>query len=240
MDNFEIDIDKTKETRGYKKIQNYLNGIVNESDFQKRIMRFRKKYKLPIRGLKNGEYPFDVVYRNDFREELDYYCLKELGLDHSWSMMIQDYIIYNNFNMELLGGSMFDISDLNFQLNETPPEIGLKSIISNLQEKVRTHPIAIFISPYASERDIIDYVQKLYKTSIRTLQFDYKNPEIRIGKIRKRNQKVGERNKFIVSNSALSGRKIVSLVTEKYGKAMDYTYVNRIKKGGLSNKKKHR
>ena len=101
----------------------------------------------------------------------------------------------------------------------------LGRILDNIAD---SFPLALLISPYATGRDIIDFVKKKYKTQIEPAQSAYKWTGINIGKVRKRNLSVQERDLFICKHKHLPTKRIVSLVADEYGEVLDYTYVNKI------------
>jgi hypothetical protein len=90
------------------------------------------------------------------------------------------------------------------------------------------YPIAIRISPYASLRDILDYVKKTYKVAIEPIQGKYRNKDIKIGKIKPSNGKIQERNQFIYQNRDKTGKELKRLVYEKFGDNLPYEYIPKI------------
>jgi len=118
--------------------------------------------------------------------------------------------------------------------NETKKQIYFEEI-SNIEI---AYPVAIAITPYASKREIIDFVEKGYKTMIEPLQKKYGFSASKMGKIKKRKKHIQDRNDFIYENRRLPRRKIMEMVTDKFPKLdpIDYAYVSKI----ISNEKKRR
>ena len=98
------------------------------------------------------------------------------------------------------------------------------------------YPLAIRLSPYASERDIIDYVKKNYAFTIAPAQKSYQKSGVPIGKLRKKDQKREERNEFIYQNRRLTGKELMGLVNDKFGEVLDYGHIRKII--SLENKKR--
>jgi hypothetical protein len=100
--------------------------------------------------------------------------------------------------------------------------------VDYLKECAELHPIAILLDPYMNERDLIDFVKKTYKEYIEPLQKKYRDPKLKINRIRNKNPRIKERNKFIYDHRDMHITKLTSLVSEKFRKTLDYTYVQRI------------
>jgi len=98
-------------------------------------------------------------------------------------------------------------------------------MIENIGE---SYPIAIFITPYATQRDILDYVKKQYTTHIKPVQDKYTEKGVEIGKKRGENYHTSERDSFICKNNHLPSSKIASMVREKYGDMLEYSHINKI------------
>ena len=230
MDNFSFDTEKGKQTQAYKKVLGYVEKIIQDPKFQKAVIKFRKKYKLPLNGLKEG-YPFHL-YGTDFRLKTDNFAKIVLGLEDGWSLVIENYIIYNRIETDLASGSpMMEILDLNFQLNGPLTDRNIRMEKGNaldLKEKVSNLPVAILISPYASERDIVDLIKKLYKTTIKPIQLNYKGPWIELGEIRGRKKQARNIARFIYEKRSLPAKDIASLVAEKFKKYFDQSYIYKI------------
>ncbi|MDP2855538.1 MAG: hypothetical protein Q8N90_00225, partial [bacterium] len=91
--------------------------------------------------------------------------------------------------------------------------------------------------PYASERDIIDFVRLNYKSNIKPIQESYATRnKLKIGSFRKRKHSVEERDDFIYRNKHLSQLKIKALVKERFGITLDYPYIGKI----ISRERKNR
>jgi len=180
---------------------------------------------------------------SDFRGEIhtlaDKYNLVDFWIDD-----VIDFVLYNEFfpkkikpHIQVIDLQEFvdddhtlpkefimehDLSD-DF-LEETPAE----ALQRDLRGLTKPLPVIIAFSPTATGNDIIDYVKKRYVEKIKPLQKKYEAESPQIGKIRKRNDTIRERDAFICENKNLSGEKLASLVNKKYSCNLGYTYVNRI------------
>jgi hypothetical protein len=139
------------------------------------------------------------------------------------------YIIYNTWFDFWSFGGLVQVEDVNQYLNGPFQfEYEEEANIDYLKGVFEEYPISILISPYASQRDVIDFIKKTHVTHIRPLQEKYQKPDVKIGKVRKRNNKVLVRNKFIYENRNLSKRKIAHLVADNFDEVLDYTYIAKI------------
>lgn len=212
------------------KLESYVNGLVEMPEFQKQVRILRKKYKLPKKGQK--EFP-SHLYSTDFFSRASAFSRK-LGLGDHWGLVITHYVLHNKIDFDVsFGATQFIPLDLNHLLNWDGPyefrdQLLPKARLADLKEAVQTYPVAILITPYASEREIIDYIKRAYRPSIQAIQELYQNPKVKIGKVRQRNQEVKKRNQFIYRNRALGAKELVSLVASKYGRTHDRTYINSI------------
>lgn len=131
-----------------------------------------------------------------------------------WSDVIEDYIYFNR--LEKTPPRLYYTNSYNLCMLADLQEIVEDPFSKKLTEADNDiFPIAIRISPYASERDILDYVRKM-APAIKEWQKPYIKPGVKIGKIRKKNPLIEERNNFVYENRSLSYKKIVSLVMKKF------------------------
>jgi hypothetical protein len=222
-------------TNAQGKVWKYLKGLCEDPDFLQKIRRVRKKYNLPPNGITEVVQVKPKVIKlpehlsgSNFQNEIDKFT-KELGLSSYWSEAIQYHVAYNQWFDFWSFGGLVQVDDLNTYINgpfryDGDEEGDLDYVKMILEE----HPIAITISPYASLRDILDFLKKTYKTDIEPLQNKYKKTEIKLGKMRKRNASVYARNQFIYENKHLASKKLMALVSDEFGEVLDYTYISKI------------
>lgn len=239
--------DRTEETSGQKKLWNYLYGLSDDVAFLKRVALLRKKYKIPENGCEvtYGKNDDGTVFVRmpDFLGSSGLWgdaieLAESLGLDILCADVVEHFVIHNDWNLSSLGRMFFTI-DINHIFddpysNEDDPA----EKIAELKMLTKTRPIAIFVSPYASQRDLVDHIKKTFASEIEPMQKKYQDPNIKIGAVRARSERVRERNKFIRENAHLSSKEIMGLVHEKFGEVLDYTYIAKIIASGKQKKKK--
>jgi len=230
------DVEAEYSTAGHKKFLRYFEEVVNTKPFQEEISRLREKYKIPINGFttSNRIYPpEDWVYRSSkervrFNRELEKLCERNNLHYMDSSLLLEPYIFYNELDLkdvvyERGVFNLFHVSDLAEEAKEPFGKSFRDS--DNL-----AYPVAVRISPYASLRDILDFVKKVYKRSILPMQEQYRIKGVRIGKSKKRKSSIKERNDFIYQNRHLPRKEIMRLIGDKFGEnsVIDYAYIGKI------------
>jgi hypothetical protein len=79
-----------------------------------------------------------------------------------------------------------------------------------------------------TERDIIDFIKKTYKSSIEPIQKKYRKVNIKLRDVRTKSKKKQSRNAFIYEHRDMPIMTLTSLVSKTYGKILDYTYIQTI------------
>lgn len=209
-------------SQGFKKLWNYFLNIVQTEKFQNDIKAIRHKYSIEVS--ENGT-------ANDLQNGLRIPFLKEMGAlsskygltSSTWWTTFEPYI-FNNTLVEPMDTDICILSD-----NINDPDLS--------QDDVEHHPVSIRISPYASKRDILDFVERIYPF-IASIQDSYKDPNIKIGKFNTRDPVIKEREDFIYQNKHLPRKEVMKMVTDKFGKGyeVDYAYIGKI----ISNTEKRR
>lgn len=88
--------------------------------------------------------------------------------------------------------------------------------LKHLQQESEYYPLHIRLSPYASQRDIVDYIQANWKTIGKELK-KMKGKEVLLGKIKKKDLERRERDKFMYENRDLPEKEIRKLLREYLG-----------------------
>ena len=230
-----------------EKMYLYLTSLASDQAFLARVAEIRERHGIPESGFENDlkdEFEFmnslpktreSKGNETDFQK--DVYDLGEsFNASVGWLTNIRDYVFYNDFfytkvsplvEMVDVLGLTDEIAEMDVDLyeeDEADENAVVRRVLNNL---TNSYPLAIFISPYATGRDIIDFIKK-NKTSIETLQNKHRDSGVRIGKVRKRKANVQERDLFICNNKHLSAKALMSKVNEKFGTQLDYDYVNKI------------
>ena len=194
---------------------------------------------LGVYDRKYDEEAQDYLNNEEFEKKKENF-IKKHGLDlfdESFDLLVY----YGSVKpMEMLGYCrFFDVVDFQNSLSMEPIEIDgqeifghkdHKSVYRSLEYLAKGTPIALFIHPYMSERDIIDAVRKTYKVRIKPLQDSYKSKDINLQKVRTKSKKLKKRNNFIYENRELPIEQLAELVNQKFrdGEYYDYTYVQSI------------
>lgn len=214
--------DPYKNSQGLKKLWNYFLNVVKTDKFQEQIKRIRNKYKISI-GQNTDFHKLPDDIRKPLMEDLENLS-NQYGLSYNtWWTSLEPYILTN----ELIEPLDTDICMLCDNIND--PDLS--------KEDIEHYPVSVRISPYASKRDILDYVERFFPYILHT-QKDYINKNIKIGKFKTRKTNIQERNDFIYKNRNLSRKEIMRLVGDKFGPnaVIDYGYIGKI----ISMEKKRR
>ncbi len=220
-------------TKGFKKLWNYIYEITKKESFQNYMQDLRDKYKIPVNGfqIKTETWthpPEEWIYSNNrvaivkIRKKLRKFCLQYQLSPKDWLSIFESYLFYNELQLYLEPNShnLCLVSDL---INKTN---SLGKIIA--KDEIAFYPVALQISPYASKRDILDYIQKIYKTEIKPMQEKFRKPKINIGKYRTKKQSIQQRNNFIYENRNLPKKEIMHLLSAKYDNYPDYGEIGKI------------
>ena len=214
--------DRNYSTRGWGKLWKYYVEITKKEYFQNKIIELRKQHKIPEEGYKHPkppqtyttpppewQYQFRGIGQSYIQErvkildELKLLCEK-YGLHYvDWLHVIEDYVFYNK---------------LVYLMDENAYNLCLLADLANNKRKStfsrdfelwddKFYPIAIRISPYASKRDILNYVAKM-APMIKEYQKPYINPNIKIGKVKKKKYSAQKRNEIVWKNKDFGVEKI--------------------------------
>lgn len=233
-ENFSLVADKHFNTQGHKKLWRYVEEVVQSDSFKEDIQGLRKAYKIPeglILADSQPMPPLEWENRDNtavvkmLMEDIDALCYK-YGLPC--------FELHDTF----LGQVFFDGAPTKYADNFQAYNLcAMQDILNDKEEpwsdrKVESddfaYPIAIRLSPYASRRDIIDFVEQTYTPFIKELQDRYKMIDVEIGKQRKRDPATVARNNFIYENRRKSRKIIMKLVAEKYKEVLDEGHISKI------------
>jgi len=225
-------IDECYSTQGYKKLWAYFLDITKKDYFQKVIKDIRKNFKMPLKGFKpikvrnkiyyhyppkKWEYCHNYEATKKINRALESICNK-YNLHHmDWYETIEHYLFYNKIRpiYHLNSSNLCLIQDLIEEKKEAELE-RKEGVYNGFFEKSDNFffPITIRINPYASQRDIIDYIKRMYPT-IKELQQKYIKKEVKIGKVRSKNKAIQKRNDFIYKHKSKSLKEIRKLLAKK-------------------------
>lgn len=233
IERFQEQIDAYASTKGRRKMWNYFQAIAKTDYFVNKIKTLRKDCEIPENGFEcpSESWPlpptgFNRKHHTKLHSGLEEIC-KKYSLHYlDWFGAIEMYLFYNKLEDPIHNTNAGDLCYIADLVLEKEDPFG-----KNTQENDDlSYPLAIRVSPYASQRDIIDFVKKTYKFGIKELQNKYKAKEVKIGKIKSKKSDIQARNEFIYENRNLPRRKIMEMVLEKFGNklAVDYGYIGKI------------
>jgi len=229
------------ENQPQQKLLRYLDDYLESNKFQLKIKILREKFGIPQNGFPiSQERELSLSQNNNFinriylPEKLKEIPLRNINL--AIKEAIKDFSLENNgvfpfFRLYLFYNKKFDfpfveklphdetnlcgIERVKFDLNEYSSAIPPEYAIKILKQKYDKYPVSIKIHPSASSKDLIIFIKKnwLY---IKSLLEEYEDKKSKVGKSRKRNPQIKERNQFIYENRYLSYKEISKKVRKKF------------------------
>lgn len=206
-----------------------VNGIdPTEKDLKNLSNRFRIPdnfpNNFPIQKFNNNEHPIRIL-NAEMRK-----VINSLPLDSIYfSSLVRYYILFNKFFYDELEDfkSRFhseNVCELEDALEEDlpdgdDPDFNLRAHNEMMEIKLGRYPIALRIHPEASQRDIVEYIKKHW-LEIKFYQDQYvsKNKKASFKNSKtKENPWKKERRDYIYENRHLLRKKIMELVTTKFG-----------------------
>jgi len=198
-------------TAAQNKIWVSLQGKLDTPELKKKVIDLRKKLGIAPEGSRKRPSDLDqrglVLSADSLRQELE--------LDFMWILTIADYILHNELRWHSSFGGLIEVTD----------------------EGAGLRPVSIRVSPYAKPTDIVDYIEKAYKTEIEPIQKKYKKATGWIGRFNKKNTQLQKVRDFVFKNRAVSSKKLATMVRERFGKPIDYTYVSKIRREEIRRRK---
>lgn len=206
--------------QGLKKMEQYISDLCKHESFKHQIQKARTRFNIPMNGFKlhydkrGYSEPFAKYISSKNQRELYLYtrenlCKKFYLHPFYYADRLIHFILFNsdinNWTVYCEDGGVCQVRE--------PIEDG-----PGYDEYDNQYfPVAIRISPYATQRDLIDFIKnKTTWAHIADLQSKYQDEHLRLGKLRKRDSKIQERNEFIYKNRHLPFKKIAALLEKKY------------------------
>lgn len=229
------------QSQGLTKLVSSFNALVRTQSFKNEVISLRKKYHIPLEGFllkeainspvsmegslmepKEWVYAGKPEYRHKIREDAEKILNPRGFFGLHWHLCFKAYLLY----------------DLNFANNEPVIESSLCKVTDVEEDETMRHyievegrfnefPVAIQISPYATTRDIIDFIRK-NKNQIQYIQSRFQNPISNIKKIRTKNPLKQARNDFIYKNRNLRHKQIIALLPKELNFGVDEGSIGKI------------
>lgn len=223
-EDFNNNIQSHKESKGSQKLWNYFLEITKKDYYKNLIVELREKYKIPKDGFKPDKDGFchfpplnSILYNNTAEENelrneiIEKICKKYQLRWFDFSDVIMGYLFYNELS-RLEDWGLYELCWIQNIVDEKKHPFEP----STQQDFDSAFPIAIRISPYASQRDIIDYIKNKENWEIISAnQKQYKDPNTKIGKVKSKKQSIQERNNLIFENKDKPLKEIRELLTDK-------------------------
>ena len=228
---YKENIEPYLKSKGFQKMWNYFIEITKTDYFVNFIKDTRAKYGIPAKGFgpdddnsfyippkgfnKLPELHTDIVEKVCKKFKLHYFDYLDV---------VELYVLYDILQPLADANScgLFRISDV---VNEKEDPFG--ELFQ--QSDDMAYPVAIRISPYASQRDLVDFIKnKAVKKIILSYQDKYRVKDIRIGKVRSKKDNIQRRNEFIYQNKGLPRKQIMRMVTDKFKETLDYGHIGKI------------
>ena len=224
-----------------KKALEYFYEVSAKQDFNDAVWEMRAKY-MPKRVIKPGDFgPGDPeklqFYPSPLQGDVFLYEKTEQIEKEIQEKFVKKYALNNSFAYAIWYHIFHDLDFITYMEDES---LGLCKVAdlkqkpkhkygkTHIDNELSAYPLAIKISPYASERVIRDFITKEFKTSIHPLQLKYSNPKIKLGKLRAKDPAVTKRNQLIWSLRDLPRIEIRRAVRKQTGEFLDEGTVNKI------------
>lgn len=192
--------------KGYKRLYNYFLDISKTKPFSDQIRRLRKKYDIPKDGFSKTDHTGFVEWSDKHNQTYSkplfqevYEICEKFFLPKEWWKAVMEAVFHNSE----------DPNDLGFGTTS-----GL-CVIDDLGTESKDYPVAIRINPYASERDILEFVKLTYQHEIKPKLKKYRNKASLVDKVKTKNPEIQGRNDFIYKNRHLPLKEIRSMLGKK-------------------------
>lgn len=173
--------------QGSEKLWAYFEEKMLSKPIQLMIRQIRKKCKIPDNGIKTPNKFYTLPPKGITKSGGKYViseaknicnCLRLLPID--WSNTIEHYIYFN-----VLDRDLEIISDLCVTLGANDLLDDIKFVTKNtfIKDVLSLYPLSIHISPYATQRDVLDYIKKHW-SEIKQFISSYSDKKTAIGKVR--------------------------------------------------------
>jgi hypothetical protein len=202
---------KQKSSQDFNKMWNYVLELIKSEEFKKEIKNIgtglAKKISIRIDGRDSAL---------SFIPDALYLC-KKYNLHVFWSEFLTEYILTGKINKpsdELKEMGLCDVVCIN--------ELGMVMSDQGNMFDFNNFPIAIRISPYTTQRDLIDFIKKNFKTQIEPIKKLFTNKKSRVGKIRSKDENLEKAKEYILNNQNKTRQKLSKEIKEKFGITKQY------------------
>ncbi len=249
---------KKRRGSGFKKIESYYEELVRSKFLEKKCNFIRLMSQIPESGYKYKNKPADgdihwmypvaipkkwAGYRDNnlgIRVATYIYQLQEeLQLAGPvWQIIITNCLFFDRLpNPQFLKITSLDLCGVGdakkrfysyLDALESNDQDLINRVGLEMEEELRFFPVSLKISPYASKRDILDFIGRNFD-HIKNLQDEYRKPHVELGKIKKKGKKTSDRNDFIYKihwNKPL--KDVANEVYKKFNQHLDVGHIGKI------------
>ena len=214
-------------TSGFAKLWWYFVAITESAVFKQEILKIRATHGILKDGYalpEKGEWthpPLEWKAQKDrdrwparsrVLRDLDSLCMGYALLPRDWTGPMENYLFYNR----VLFFPQPHMRNLCFMSDAVTGADLLGHKIDDADRQA--YPLLIHVSPYASERDILDFIRKTFNPEMARVLTQYKKGDVKIGKYRKRNKTVRERNQLLKEKGGRSDKELAKIAREKFPK----------------------
>lgn len=223
---------------GHKRLVAYFDEVIRTDGFQSKVQKLREKHAIPISGytfIRDGTFhpipPKEWMGVNKkeygaFMEDIQKLCEQYDLFFPDWYEAMQYCLFFNRGSIpypipENLSHDLMLVSDVIAEKSwQRPKNLSLH------EEGI--FPIALRISPYASGRDISDYIKNYYTSEIRPLQEKYKKQGVRTGKVNTKNLIKQEIQDFIHSHNTEPLKTLEHEIAVRFKEHLDVGHIGKI------------
>lgn len=222
-----------------EKLLTYLDHFIESDFFQKIVIETREELNIPKKGfnkskdeITNPSWDDYILYvpeelkedkgeilrfvNSQIRKTYEKFPVNDIRI----TAIFTAYIYYNLKIYKILSdiNNICAIEDIKQTIQERE---GLKLGIEEINRMIGTdtYPVILKINPSVSQRDIVSYIKDNWK--IIKYHLDKYENKSKLGKIRSRDPKIKERDRFIYKNREKPYKEIVSLVQKEFPEVSD-------------------
>lgn len=228
----------------------YVRKLLLSKKFRERIQEFRRLFSIPDNGYAKKDLvplqlPWGEVVKVEpmlFSKQFSYEAFRlagiqlcgEFGLDEAWFVTsIKPYILRGKPRFPSIRAPHgFCVAyDLYARLTAKCEEYDLTREIryDSLVEDTKHRPIAILISPYASGRDVVEFIKKSYRQKIEPCQLQYRRHNISLGRNRIRVNENMAIYELILAHPKLPRKTVQQMIKKRAGKTVSLKYISVIR-----------
>ncbi len=235
LDQFHIDRNTKAfyKSQGYRKLLNSFEDFTKKEEFQEFILGLREKYKIPPNGflIKGSTWTtppkewISEIWSVEHREVqtvIKEFCENQQIPSKDWKFVIEQYLFFNKIflSQEPNSHNLCYVTDISTKKDSLGQDL--------TKDLILAYPVGLLISPYASKRDILDYIEHIFTTEIKPLQEKYENEDSFIGKSRQKMTLTKKRANLVWENQDKPLKEIAELIKTVLGTDIDVGAVGKL------------